>query len=137
MKIRLTVLLTREDMLGVGDGFVRFIDAVLDFCVNTALQLVKSFVSNLKLLTIELAHVVDLAFEGLPQEAKFVFEFGSESLQSVVDSFHFGFGKVTVGLDLALNVLEFGLLLLLALDALHEHDLVVAVHLGELSVHVP
>lgn len=59
-----------------------------------------------------------------------------ERLQGVIDSFGLGLCEVTVSLDLALDVLELGLKLLFGLDALHEHHVVVAVHLDQLVVHL-
>ena len=58
-----------------------------------------------------------------------------KSLQSVVDALRLRLRKVSIGLDLALDVLELSLELLFRLDALHEHDIVVTVHFDELIVH--
>ena len=58
-----------------------------------------------------------------------------EGLQSVVDALRLRLRKVSIGLDLALDVLELSLELLFRLDALHEHDIVVSVHLDQLVVH--
>ena len=64
-----------------------------------------------------------------------MFELGTEGLKSVIHALSFSFGKVSVCLDLALDVLKFCLKLLLRLDSLHQHHIVVAIHLNELVVH--
>ena len=53
-----------------------------------------------------------------------------------MQTFRFGLIEITVRLDFPLDVLELRLELFLRLDTLHEHDLVVLVHLIELLVHV-
>ena len=57
-------------------------------------------------------------------------------LQGVIYSLGFSFGKVAICLYFSLDVLKFGLELLFGLYALHEHDIVVTVHLHKLVVHV-
>ena len=53
-----------------------------------------------------------------------------------MQTFRFGLIEITVRLDFPLDVLKLCLELFLRLDTLHEHDLVVLVHLIELLVHV-
>lgn len=62
-------------------------------------------------------------------------ELGPESLECVIDTLGLGLGEVSVSLDLALDVLELGFKLLLRLDSLHQHDVVVTIHLDQLVVH--
>jgi len=53
-----------------------------------------------------------------------------------MQTFRFSLIEITVRLDFPLDVLKLRLELFLRLDTLHEHDLVVLVHLIELLVHV-
>lgn len=62
-------------------------------------------------------------------------ESGSEGLQSIVDSLRLSLREVSISLNFSLDVLKLGFQLLLRLDALHQHDVVVAVHLHKLVVH--
>ena len=82
-----------------------------------------------------IAHGIDLAFEFLTEHSQLVLKLGTEGLECVVDSLRLGFGEVAIGLDLALDVLELCLELLFGLDTLHQHHIVVPVHLDELVVH--
>ena len=61
---------------------------------------------------------------------------GAECLQSVIDSLGLCLCKVSVCLNLPLDVLELGFKLLFALDTLHKHDIVITVHFYKLVVHV-
>lgn len=65
-----------------------------------------------------------------------MFKSGSECFQSIINSLRFGFGEVTIRLDFPLDVLKFGFQLLFGLNSLHEHHIVVTVHLDKLVVHV-
>ena len=65
-----------------------------------------------------------------------MFKFGSESFQSVIDSLCLSLGEISVCLDFSLNILELCFKLLFGFDTLHEHDVVVTVHLDELIVHI-
>jgi len=122
-------------MLRVIDSLVSFVHTVLHFLVNVLFEGVEAVVGVGELLTVVLAHVVELSFESFAELAQLVFEFSTESLQSVIHPFRLRLREITVRLDLPLNILELGLLLLLRLDSLHQHDLVVPVHLGQLLVH--
>jgi hypothetical protein len=53
-----------------------------------------------------------------------------------VKTFRFCLVKISIGLNFPLDVLEFSLELLLRLDTLHQHNLVVLIHLVELNVHI-
>ena len=59
----------------------------------------------------------------------------AESLQRVIHALRLRFREVAISLNLPCNVLKFCLELLFRLDPLHEHDVVIAVHLDELVVH--
>ena len=83
-----------------------------------------------------LSHSIDFAFEFLTKNTQLVLELGTESFKCVIDSLRLCFCEVTIGLDLTLDVLELSLELLFGLDPLHEHDIVIAIHLDQLVVHV-
>ena len=59
----------------------------------------------------------------------------SERLQCVIHALGFSFCEVSVRLDFTLDVLELCFELFLRLNTLHQHDIVVAVHLDQLVVH--
>jgi len=82
-----------------------------------------------------ISHGIDLAFEFLAEYAQLVLKLCTEGFQCVIDSLCLCFSEVTICLNLTLDVLEFGLELLLRLDPLHEHHVVVAIHLDQLVVH--
>ena len=65
-----------------------------------------------------------------------MFKFGPKGFQGVIDPLCLSLGEISVCLDLPLNILELSFELLFRLDTLHEHDVVVTVHLDELIVHV-
>ena len=117
------------------DLLVCFGYTVLNFLRNGLLQPVKPLLGIRELGAVTFPHCINFAFKFFPEHSQLVFELGAEGLQGVVDSFGFGFCEVAIRLDLALDVLELGLKLLFRLDALHEHDIVVAVHLHQLIVH--
>ena len=60
---------------------------------------------------------------------------GTESLQGVIHSLSLSLGKVAIRLDFTLDVLKFSLELFLGLNALHQHDIVISVHLDQLIIH--
>ena len=117
------------------DLFVCFRYTVIDFLRNRRLKTIKSFLSVLKLGSVVVPHGIDLSFEFLAKHAQFVLKLGTEGLKRVIDSLGFSLREVAIGLNLALNVLELGFQLLFRLDSLHQHDVVVAVHLDQLIVH--
>jgi hypothetical protein len=53
-----------------------------------------------------------------------------------VKTFRFCLVEVSISLNFPLDVLEFSLELLLGFNTLHQHDLVILIHLVELDVHI-
>lgn len=51
-------------------------------------------------------------------------------------TFRFCLVEVSISLNFPLDVLEFSLELLLGFNTLHQHDLVILIHLVELDVHI-
>ena len=127
--------LTVQSILRLVDLFVCFGYTVIDFLLDRRLKTIKSLLGVLEVCSVTLAHRIDFAFEFLTQNAQLVLKLGPEGLQRVIDSLGLSFCEVAIGLNFALDVLEFGLELLFRLDALHEHDIVVSVHLDQLVVH--
>ena len=80
-------------------------------------------------------HRIDLSFKLFAKYAQFVLKLGTEGLEGVINSLRFSFSKVSIGLDFTLDVLEFGFQLFFGLNTLHQHNIVVAVHLNKLVVH--
>ena len=99
--------------MSVADGLIGFRNSVTDFLLDPIFQSVKSIAGVLPLITVVLAHVVDLLLELFTKYAKLVLELCSKSLKGVIDSFGFSFGKVSIGLNLPRDVLKLCLLLLL------------------------
>ena len=60
---------------------------------------------------------------------------GPERFQGIIDALLLRLREVTIVLDFALDVLELGLELLFRLNTLHQHHVVVTVHLDELVIH--
>lgn len=129
------ILETIQCVLSLVNLFVCFSYTVVNFLLDGRLQTIKSLLRALEFNSVMLTHSIDLAFEFLTEHAQFVLKLGSEGLQSVIDSLRLCLGEVTIGLDLALNVLELGLQLFLRLNPLHEHHVVISVHLDQLVVH--
>lgn len=127
--------LTIQGVLRLIDLLVCFSYTVLNLLRNCRFEPVEPLLGICELSSVTLPHRINFAFKFFPEDSELVFEFGAEGLQCVIDSFGFGFRKVAISLDLALDVLELGLKLLFRLDALHEHDIVIAVHLDQLIVH--
>jgi hypothetical protein len=121
--------------LGLVNLFVCFSYTVVNFLLNGRLQTIKSLLRVSEFNSVTLTHSVDLAFELLAEHAQFVLKLGAEGLQRVIDSLRLCLGEVTIRLNLALNVLELGLQLFLRLNPLHEHHIVITVHLDQLVVH--
>jgi hypothetical protein len=130
------LLLTVQGVLGVCDLSIGLRYTVVNFLIDCGLQFVKALLGTLKLRAVVLAHGSQLAFELLSEDSEFVLELSSESLQCIIYTFLFGLCEVSVSLNFALDVLELSLELLFALNTLHEHHIVVSVHLNELVVHL-
>ena len=80
-------------------------------------------------------HGLNLGLELVLQVLELVLKPSPEGLQGVINTLLLSLREVTIRLNLALDVLELRLELLLRLYALHEHDVVVTVHLDELVIH--
>lgn len=63
-------------------------------------------------------------------------ELGPKRFECIVDTLSLSLSKVSVGLNFTLDVLKLSFQLFLALDPLHEHHVVVTIHLNELVVHI-
>lgn len=124
-----------QGVLSLINVFIRFRYSVVNFLRDGSFESVEALLGILELSAVVVTHSVDLSLKLLTEHFKVVLELGAEGLKSVIDSLSLRLCKVAIGLDLALDVLEFGLKLLFGLDALHEHDVVVAVHLNQLVVH--
>lgn len=133
---RLSNKLTVESALCLVDGGVGLSDPISDLLVNGRLQLVEPLLRILEIISVVLAHKADFGLKLVFKVAQVGLEPVAECAQSVVQAFRLSLREVSVGLDLALDILEFGFELLLRLDPLHQHDFVVLVHLFELVVHV-
>lgn len=127
--------LTVKGVLRLIDALVCFGYTILDLLRDGIFKTVEAVLCVFKLNTVAVSHRIDLSLEVLLERAQLVFKLGPEGLQCVVDSLGLRLSEVPVCLNLALNVLELGLELLLRLNPLHEHDVVVAVHLDQLVVH--
>lgn len=82
-------------------------------------QSIESLFCVCKVLSIEFAHSSHFVFELLAQRPQIGLEPVSKRCQSVVQSFGFAEGEVSVGLNFALDILEFGFQLLFGLNAFH------------------
>ena len=127
--------LTVQSVLSLVNVFISFSYSVVDFLRNGCFKPVQSLFGVRKLCAIVVTHRVYLSLELLAEHLKVVLKLGAEGLEGVIDTLGLSLSEVAVGLDLALDVLEFGFKLLFGLDALHEHDVVVAVHFDQLVVH--
>jgi len=117
------------------DLFICFSNSVVDFLSDCVFKFIKTLFSILEFSSVIVSHCVDLCLKLVFQNTKFVLESRPERLQSVIDSLSFSLSEVTICLNLALNVLKLSLELLFGLNAFHEHDIVVTVHLNQLVVH--
>ena len=111
--------LTIQGVLSLINVFICFRYSVIDFLGDGSFKSVKSLLSVFKLSAVVVTHSVDLSFKLLTEHFKVVLELGTEGLQGVIDTLGLSLGEVAVGLDLALDVLEFGLELLFRLNAFH------------------
>ena len=130
-KLRLTV----QSILCLVDLIICFSYTVFNLLRDCLFKTVKSLLCIRELCAITLTHGINLTLELFTKHSQLVFELGTESFESIIDSLGLRFCEVAIGLNFALNVLELGLELLFRLDALHEHDIVVAIHLHQLAVH--
>jgi len=133
--VSVTIVLTIKGVLRLVNLFVSFSYSIINFLSDGVFETIKALIAVMGLTTVELTHGIDLCLKLLAEHAELVLEPGPERLQRVIDTLLFSFREVTVSLNLARDVLELSLELLLRLDTLHEHDIVVTVHLDKLVVH--
>ena len=88
-------------------------DSIADFFMDTVFDSVHPFFCIAELIPVVLLHLPDLFFKVLFEKSKLIFKLRGESLQRVSYSFNFRVCEVFVSLDLASDVLELGLKLLL------------------------
>ena len=104
--------------------------------LNRSFESVQAIFGIFEFFSIQFTHIIQLGFKFFPEHSQLMFKLGSEGFQGVIDSLCLSLGEISVCLDLPLNILELSFELLFGLDTLHEHDVVVTVHLDELIVHV-
>ena len=92
----------------LGYGGVRLGDSVTDLLINALFQLVKPFICVLEIFPIKLSHQSHLSLKLILQIFEVGFEPVPECFQSIVQAFRLCLREVAIGLDFALDVLEFG-----------------------------
>lgn len=110
--------------------------AVVNLLMNAFFNVVHALFRYSEFVAVVFAHLPDLILKFLSQKSKFVFEFAGESFKSISDSLYLCNREVFIGLYFPSNVLELRLKLFFRFDALHQHDIVIVIHLFQLMIHL-